>query len=54
LWRERTPYQLFSGPVVIGDSVVVALTDATGLLLVFDRQDGSISWTFDRPDLEEE
>ena len=54
LWQERTQYLLFTGPVVIGDSVVIALTDQSELLLIFDKQDGSLLWTFDRPNSEEE
>jgi outer membrane protein assembly factor BamB len=54
LWQERTQYLLFTGPVVIGDSVVIALTEQSELLLIFDRLDGSLLWTFDRPNSEEE
>jgi outer membrane protein assembly factor BamB len=54
LWQERTQYLLFTGPAVIGDSVVVALLEQSELLLVFDRHDGSLLWTFDRPDTEAE
>ncbi|GMQ78566.1 MAG: hypothetical protein BMS9Abin02_1085 [Anaerolineae bacterium] len=54
IWRKRVPQPLYTAPLVVGDSVVVGLIEGSALLLKFDTEDGSLTWTYDRPGAESE
>ena len=54
LWEKQIPQPVYTPPLVIGDSVVVALNEGSVLLMEFDGNDGSLTWTYDRPGNEEE
>jgi outer membrane protein assembly factor BamB len=54
LWQEQVPQPLYTTPLVVGDSVVVGLIEGSALLLKFDSNDGSPTWTFPRPGTESE
>ena len=54
VWEEQVPQPLYTPPLVIGESVVVALNEGSALLLEFDGNDGSLNWTYDRPLTEDE
>ncbi len=51
LWRKTTSAPLYTTPVAVNDTIVVALISQDALLLVFDQKDGSQRWSF-RPALE--
>ena len=54
LWNEQVQQRLYTPPIVVGESVLVALNEGDALLLEFDGNDGRLTWTFPRPSDEEE
>lgn len=54
VWQEHLAEPLYTPALVVGDSVVVAQTLGSELLLAYDALDGSLDWTYDRPGVEEE
>lgn len=48
MWRETTVASIFTTPVFVGDSIVVAFDSGEKLtIVVFSTQDGSELWTFE-------
>jgi outer membrane protein assembly factor BamB len=42
LWQQTTPAPLFSTPVVVGDSIVVALQHETAVIIIYDLETGNL------------
>ena len=50
LWREETPAPIYSTPVIVQDTVVVALPPGgENLLLVYNQADGDEIWQYSLP-----
>jgi outer membrane protein assembly factor BamB len=53
LWREETSAPLYTAPVLVGDSVVIALPPGQeNLLIVYNQEDGDEVWRFTPPVVE--
>ena len=52
IWRGKTQLPLFATPVIVADSIVVAMNSQDVLLelAIFDLTDLDSSWTFTPPD----
>jgi outer membrane protein assembly factor BamB len=49
LWQETTPAPLYATPVVVDNSIVVALQSTEALLIGFDLDTGNEQWRYTPP-----
>lgn len=49
LWQKTAPAPLYTTPVVVDDTIIVALQNEAALLLAFDLETGGQQWVFAPP-----
>ena len=54
LWQATTPAPLFSTPVIVGDTIIVALQSEVGILQGYKLETGDLDWSYQPPQASEE
>jgi outer membrane protein assembly factor BamB len=49
IWQKTAPAPIYTTPVVLGDSIIVAVQSESALLIAFDLETGSQEWVFSPP-----